>query len=346
MKGPARGVSMLWGPRMAFGLASNRSDRKGALSFRLVIAVFFGLMLAGLLLALAIHRRYVGFERVVAHHVPPDAALVLRWDVEKVVLFEPTRRFLLPLLDAHPVGGPTPSVQGATRRDRVAERTELQLGSDLREALLSFGPGAGEWAVVLGGSFPEGDWLAKALPALEPDGFRAVAPGRLQTPGGASIARAADGVLVLAPSPARVEAALTARPLQPHTPRTGAGSLAIYPNRPGLPESVGALVASLGDVSELLASAEWGNPLVVDLRVHYRSEPPADAGERIRRALAALLLEQLPRLERKFGPLHVESAENRALRIRIELDDIALAQAGRRLSATLHNALAIRPAHN
>lgn len=338
---------MLLGPRMAFALASNSSDRKGALSFRLVIAVFFGLMLAGLLLGLVIHRRYVGFERVVAHHVPPDAALVLRWDVEKVVLFEPTRRFLLPLLDAHPAGGPVPSAQGGSlRRERVAERTQLQLGSDLREALVSFGPAPGEWALVLGGSFPNGDFLAKALPALEPDGFRSVAPGRLQAPGGASLARATDGSLVLAPSPQRLEAVLVARPLHPHTPRTGAGSLALYPARPGLPESVRQLVSSLGDVSEVLASAEWGSPLAVDLRVSYRGVPPPDASDRVKRALATILLEELPRLERKFGPLHVESAENQAVQVRIPLDDIALEEAVRRLSATLHAALALRPAHN
>jgi hypothetical protein len=332
---------------MAVALTSSSSDRKGALSFRVVIAVFFGLMLAGLLLGLVIHRRYVGFERVVAHHVPPDAALVLRWDVEKVSLFEPTRRFLLPLIDAHPAAGPAVSEpEGARRRDRVAERTGLQLGRDLREALVSFGPAPNDWALVLGGSFPEGDVLSQALPALERDGLRVVAPGRLQTLGGLSLARAIDGAFVLAASPARLDAGLVSRPLQPTTPRTGAGSLVIHPDRQGLPESVREVLSGLGDVSQVLANAEWGSPLSLELEVRFRHTPPADAGERLKRALGSVFLDQLPRLEQKFGPLHVESAENHGVRVRMLLDDIVLEQLARRLSLSLADALALRPAHN
>jgi hypothetical protein len=332
---------------MALALTSSSSDRKGALSFRVVIAVFFGLMLAGLLLGLVIHRRYVGFERVVAHHVPPDAAFVLRWDVEKVSLFEPTRRFLLPLFDAHAASGPAaPEPEGTRRRDRIADRTGLQLGRDLREALVTFGPAPNDWTLVLGGSFPDGDVLSEALPALEHEGFRAVAPGRLQTLGGFSLARASDGAFVLAPSPSRLEAGLVSRPLQPTTPRTGAGSLVIHPDRPGLPESVRGLLSGLGDVSQVLASAEWGSPLSLELEVRYRQAPPADAGERLKRALGSVFLDQLPRLEQKFGPLHVESAENHGMRVRLLLDDIVLEQLGRRLSLSLSDALALRPAHN
>jgi len=332
---------------MALALASNGSDRKGALSFRLVIGVFFGLMLSGLLFGLAIHRRYVGFERVVAHHVPPDAALVLRWDVEKVSLFEPTRRFLLPLFDAHPAGSAAPAeAEGARRRDRVAERTELQLGRDLREALVSFGPAPNDWALVLGGSFPSSDVLGEALPVLERDGFRAVAPGRLQTPGGFSLARAEDGAFVLAPSPSRLNAALVARPLDPSTPRTGAGSLVIHPERPGLPESIRQLLLGLGDVREVQARAEWGSPLSLELSVSFRGEAPPDVAERVRRALGAVLLDELPRLEQKFGPLRVDSAENGRVSARLLLDDIVLAAVSNRLANALSAQLALRPAHD
>jgi hypothetical protein len=335
------------GPRMAVALTSSRSDRKGALSFRVVIGVFFGLMVSGLLLGLVIHRRYVGFERVVAHHVPPDAAFVLRWDVEKVSLFEPTRRFLLPLFDAHPAGSPAPAEpEGSRRRDRIAERTDLQLGRDLREALVSFGPGPEDWALVLGGSFPEDDVLSQALPALERDGFRSVAAGRLQAPSGLSLARASDGAFVLAASPARLEVGLASRPLQPTTPRTGAGSLVIHPDRPGLPKGVRQVLSVLGDVSEVRANAEWGSPLSLELQVRFRGDPPPDARDRIRAAVGAVLLDQLPRLEQKFGPLHVESGENRGFRVRMLLDDIVLEHAVGRLSRTLADALALRPAHN
>lgn len=332
---------------MALALTSNGSDRKGALSFRLVIGVFFGLMLSGLLFGLLIHRRYVGFERVVAHHVPPDAALVVRWDVEKVSLFEPTRRFLLPLFDAQPEkSAPVAEAEGERRRDRVAERTELQLGRDLREALVSFGPGPNDWALVLGGSFPDGDVLTEALPALERDGFRQVAPDRLQAPGGLSLGRAANGVFVIAPSPARLEAALLPRPLDPSTPRTGAGSLVIHPDRPGVPEAVREALAGVGDVREVQARAEWGSPLSLEITASFRGAAPPDVAERVHRALGAILLDELPRLEQKFGRLRVEPAGIGSVRVRLQLDDIVLEALSNRLAHAISADLALRPVHN
>lgn len=332
---------------MALALTSNGSDRKGALSFRLVIGVFFGLMLSGLLFGLLIHRRYVGFERVVAHHVPPDAALVLRWDVEKVSLFEPTRRFLLPLFDAQSANrAPVAEAEGQLRRDRIADRTELQLGRDLREALVSFGPGPNDWSLVLGGSFPDGDVLAQGLPVLERDGFRKIAPDRLQTESGFSLGRAANGVIVIAPSPARLDAALLPRPLDPSTPRTGAGSLVIHPDRPGVPEGVREVLAELGDVREVQARAEWGSPLSLEISASFRGPVPPDVADRVHRALGAVLLDELPRLEHKFGRLRVEPTENGAVRVRLKLDDIVLEALSNRLAHTISGALALRPVHN
>src|SRR5688572_20938293 len=130
-----------------------RADRTGSRSFPLVISVFALLIVAGIALGVVIHGRYVAFERTVARHVPEDAALVIRWDVEKITLFEPTRRYLLPLLDAAPNDARTPA--GATRRKRLSDASGLDIGRDLREAMAVIGPREGDWTLVLGGAFPE-----------------------------------------------------------------------------------------------------------------------------------------------------------------------------------------------
>src|SRR5687768_14739711 len=111
-------------------------DRKGGLPFRAIGIVFVALLAMGLALGLYIHRRFVQFPRVVAHHVPEDATFALRWDVEKVTLFEPTRAYLLPLLDLAPVAGQ--GTQG--RRERFEAATGERLGRDLREVLVVAGP--------------------------------------------------------------------------------------------------------------------------------------------------------------------------------------------------------------
>src|SRR5688572_29236490 len=101
------------------------------------------------------HRTFVAAERVAARHVPADAVAVVRVDLEKATLFAPVRRFLLPLLDRDP------PASGGPRWDRVAERSELVVGRDTREALVLWGPGNDDWAVVLGGNYPAG-----VLPAV------------------------------------------------------------------------------------------------------------------------------------------------------------------------------------
>jgi hypothetical protein len=314
-------------------------DRKGGISFR-IVALGFALLLAlGLTLGFAIHRRYVGFERIAARHVPPDTTFVLRWDVEKVSLFEPTRRFLLPLLDATRSERPV----GESRRERVSHATGLQIGRDLREIVILFGPRAGDWAAVLAGSFPKGDWFTPLAGVLKAEGARALGAERMSTPDGLFLARAEDGAFIVASSAARLDAVLPARAIPNGIERTGAGSLVVHAKGAGLPEGAEALITPLGELSELTGVARWGSPLRVELTLHFREQPPADLGARIRRSLEVLLAEDLARLEQRFGRLDVQPAGNREVRVRLSLDDVALGHAANRAGSVVVSGLALRP---
>jgi hypothetical protein len=330
--------------------AAPRADRGGALPFSVVGAIFATLLVLGISLGFVIHRSYVGFERVAARHVPPDTTLVLRWDVEKVSLFEPTRRFLLPLLD-YPNVTPAPAPKAGarlhapvTRRDRFAELSGAMLGRDLREVVTLFGPGERDWAVVLAGSFGEGDLMAAAERTLADEGLttRPLGPGRLAAPSGVALGRAPDGVVVIASSPERLESVLVRRDVVPEVPRLGAGALLLRKNQAGLPASVSGALASLGEVSEVTGAAEWGSPLSLELVVRFEGQPPADAQAKIRTLAARVFGPDLARLERTNAPISVQSAGNQALRIRILLDDVSLERLAKRAAETVSEAVGPR----
>jgi hypothetical protein len=315
----------------------SHADRKGSRSFPLVMAVFVFLLAAGVALGVVIHGRYVAFERTVAKHVPKDASFVVRWDVEKVTLFEPTRRYLLPLLDAAPNAERAPA--GATRRKRLADTTGLDMGRDLREAMAVIGPGEGDWALVLGGAFPKAG-VASALERVLADegvSVRRLGTDRFEAAPGISFGRADDGALVLASSPKRLEAALPVRELRPEIPRTGAGALVLHADAPGLSGDMRALLAELGEVTRVEAVASWGSPLPVEVTVHYRGPHPRDALDRARRVVAELM-----------GPGPVPPTElvrhdrsaNQWIKVRIDLNDEALQRAARRAGDSVYGTLA------
>lgn len=345
-------------------------DRAGALSFPLVSAIFVTLLVLGVALGVVIHKNYVGFARVAAYHVPPDTTLALRWDVEKVGLFEPTRRFLLPLLDeVHapppvasaapehrsplvallPSTGPAPATSGG-RRDRFAAESGSMIGRDLREVLVLFGPADGDWALVLGAAFPKGDVVAAIGRTLAKEGWpwRELGHERLVSPGGAAIARAEDGALVIASSVARLEAVLPVRELEPEVPRVGAGALRLESRRSGLPAGAASVLGGLGHFETIVGSATFGSPLPVELTVHYAGPTPPDVTTQIHRVLERLLGDDLARLERAYGPIKFLSgllpADRRQVTVTVLLDDMALERAAKRASETVEAALVARPA--
>jgi hypothetical protein len=314
--------------------AKERRERPGFRSFPVVMAVFVVLLAAGVALGVVIHGRYVGFERTVARHVPNDAALVVRWDVEKVTLFEPTRRYLLPLLDAAPHASGAPP--GETRRRRLANEIGLDVGRDLREAMALLGPGERDWALVLGGSFPKTDVVGALGRVLEREGLKVERAGdSLVTFGGVAFGRASDGALVVASSRARLEAATVVRGLREGVPRTGAAALVIQAGAPGLGPDVRGVLAELGDVSRVEGLAKWGSPIVVEVTVRYRGAVPPDALERGRRVIAELMGPgAVPPTE-----LAAEPAANGSVTFRMHLNDEALERAARRASDSVYGTL-------
>lgn len=319
-----------------FETPSARRDRPGSRSFPVVIGVFAGLLALGVLVAYLIHDRFIGFERIVANHVPDDATLVVRWDVEKVTLFEPTRRFLLPLLDETPSDDLDPGER--SRRRRLARRSGLEIGRDLREVLAVFGPGASDWAVVSGGSFPKtgvADAVERVL-ADEGRAVRRIGDERLETPGGIAFGRATDGALVLASSRSRLEAVLGVHPPDAAIPRTGAGALLVRGDA-GVDEGLRGIVAELGDASRVEAVATWGSPLVVDATIHYRDRRPEDALPRARRVLGRLLGPgAVPQTDVVNDPPGPPSPR---LTVRIRLDDDALERGLRRARDSIYGTL-------
>lgn len=311
------------------------ADRSGYRSFPLVMLVFVGLLVVGVGLGFVIHGRYVAFERTVARHVPGDVPFVVRWDVEKVTLFEPTRRYLLPLLDAVPDAGPAPD--GVTRRQRFARESGLDIGRDLREVLALIGPGERDWAIVLGGSFPKAGVMGALEKVLVEEGqsVRRLGGDTYEASHGVAFGRGSDGVLAVASSRDRLDKALAVRQLHDAIPRTGAGALLVRADAP-LPHDVRGLLGELGDVARVEALANWGSPLVVDVTVHYRGSPPHDALERGRRALAELM-----------GPGAVPPTElvsggapaGPRVTFRIRLNDEALERAARRAGDSVHGTL-------
>src|SRR5687768_8289211 len=174
-------------------------DRKGGLPFRAIGIVFVALLAVGLGLGLYIHRRFVQFPRVVAHHVPAGATFALRWDVEKVTLFEPSRAYLLPLIDI----APSSRKSAPSRRERFEAVTGEKLGREMREVLVVAGPEREDWAVVAGVALRTNQALPGAIGLLRDEGWKpGNSAGEALNESGLSFSRASDGAFVLASSAA------------------------------------------------------------------------------------------------------------------------------------------------
>src|SRR5690349_10101504 len=96
---------------------ASTEERRGT-SFRKLAAA--GLIFAAVasIGAWVAYARLVHYRRCAVEHLPPDAQLVARLDVEQVVLFEPVRRQLIPLIERLPLGPAQPAA-GAPAEDRT-----------------------------------------------------------------------------------------------------------------------------------------------------------------------------------------------------------------------------------
>lgn len=160
------------------------------------VVVLFGLAVG--------YYRLVYFERVAVLHVPAGANFAVRVDVEQVVLFEPIRKNLLPVLDA------ASDVSGQALSQRIRSATGINLAMDLREILFSVGPQEDHWLLVLSGLFPK-HALRGVADAMGRDARLGVSLGPddlLQVQSwGMYVTQAADGSFLISNVPAQLQAA-------------------------------------------------------------------------------------------------------------------------------------------
>lgn len=212
------------------------SERR-AVSFAKVIgalALSAALSAAGAWLA---WRELIHYERRAALHVPPNADVALRLDVEQVVMFDAVRRHLYPLLARLPLEAPK-SLPGVPPPDwlrALREEEGVNLSRDLRELVMAGLPGD-DWVVLLGGLFPHRDLLSKLELALRQsgvDGLERAGDVLVLRQSGAAFGQTADGLLVIAsrrevlPSAAHV----SSRSAELGLDERGGGSFGLTPQR-------------------------------------------------------------------------------------------------------------------
>jgi hypothetical protein len=175
---------------------------------RLALASALG---AALLVAVAwvAYRQLIHYERRAIEHVPAGAELALRVDLEQVVLFEPVRRHLLPLVD-RALAGDVARSASSSRLMRLRE-AGLNLALDLREVVFArLERGAG-WVLALGGIFGAEPLLPRIEQALrEEPGVRSSSERGMiiLLPSGVALGQADDGTLLIASDAALLERAL------------------------------------------------------------------------------------------------------------------------------------------
>lgn len=218
------------------------------------------------LLGIAVgYHRLVYFERVAALHVPAGARFATRIDLEQVVLFEPVRKNLLPVLDAA-----SASVNGQSLSQRITATTGINLAMDLREILFAVGQQEDQWLVVLSGLFPK-DVLPAVATAIVQDARLVAVPrgdGVLRLdPLAMFMTQAADGAFLISNQEALLRASVL--------PTQTFHSLGLSP------EGAGSVAAVLSDDAWLplaaLARVRAEVALGATVRLRVEAEPSAAA---------------------------------------------------------------------
>jgi hypothetical protein len=255
-----------------------------------VSARWLALLSGAIALALAIvvyvaYRGLIHYERRAIEHVPPGATLGLRVDVEQVILFEPVRKHLLPLVDRIPLAGDVERRPPAiSRLQRLREQAGLNLGFDLRELVFARLPSGG-WVLALGGIFGSRPLLGGIERVLrEEAGVHSSRQGAILTlqPSGLAIAQADDGILLIASGAAPLELALSgSRNYEAlGLDRQGAAAFAALPSAfeghaPGTSPIPGAAW------TRSTARLDLGDPLELSLRIEHAAPSDADSARRI-----------------------------------------------------------------
>jgi hypothetical protein len=270
---------------------------------------FVALLVIGLALGLVVYEKYVAYQPSVARHAPADATLTARLDITHVMLYEPSRRSFMPLVER---GAPP----GVKRADELAEHG-VRLGADVRELLLALGPAEADWVLLVGGKLPKRDLADVLAGILEREGRTSVARagGVRVLEDGKALGQANDGTFVFASSEARLRSALAPHASDEWLSR-GAGGVVV----------AGAF---LGEPWKALrASCRAGAHLSVEASASF-SEPAVGAGA------VRSLLEKAAKLDGSLAAA-VQGAEIRPsgqeISFRIDLPKNAVEQLARWLA--------------
>ncbi|MEY2934266.1 MAG: hypothetical protein RL033_5015 [Pseudomonadota bacterium] len=205
-------------------------ERQGVSSRRLfwLAALFTAVAAAGVYVA---YVQLIHYRRSVAEHLPANTVFAARLDVEQLILFDPVRRDLLPLVEVLP---PAPAQHDPSAHEARLTRLRaagLNLGLDLREILVATTADQG-WLVALGGLFPKVGALGiieHVLHEESANGWQRNGDVIEFSLSGAALGQAADGTMLVASNRALLLTALptSSRHLELGLPREGAGGAAL-----------------------------------------------------------------------------------------------------------------------
>jgi hypothetical protein len=147
------------------------------------------------------------YEPVARKHIPGNANLVMRFEFADIALFGPVRDHFWPLLFEHR----GELVKGKSSADRVKEATGVDIATDVRELYVASAD-ATSWVLILGGKLKRGHYVQGLAGLAKEDAWAGWhLEGELFLgPGGAAIAQADDGTLLLGSNRDVVMAAIPA----------------------------------------------------------------------------------------------------------------------------------------
>jgi hypothetical protein len=259
-------------------------DRPAMSARALALASCLG---AAVLVALAYlaYRELIHYDRRAIEHVPAGAELALRVDLEQLVLFEPVRKHLLPLVDRAPFTPPGSEPGGAPRLRRLREEAGLNLVLDLRELVFARVPD-GRWVLALGGLFGSRRLLPRIEEVLrrEPElRLRREAAMLILDASGVALGQAEDGVLLVGSDAAMLERAL--RPSRAYEelglPASGAATLAALPSWFDSFESEARRAPRSASWVRSVARLDFGDPFELTLRIEHTAASDAASMRRV-----------------------------------------------------------------